>query len=121
LDADQAMDAQAHRMRDLLRDFGDVPLALVAYNAGPAPVRACGCVRACRRFPRPAPAWPTSSAGATARNPLSTGATGLEVRLVRRDSAALRARRQPRELVQRKPRAVSGSQAAEAPHTRTVI
>ena len=83
MDADQAMDAQAHMMRDLLRDFGDVPLALVAYNAGRAPVRACGCVRRAgdsrgarlrgqhpRRAQRPA-------------NPLSTGATGLEVRLVR--------------------------------------
>jgi soluble lytic murein transglycosylase-like protein len=43
-DAEQAIDAQAHLMRDLLRDFSSVPLALAAYNAGPAPVRACGCV-----------------------------------------------------------------------------
>ena len=43
-DAEQAIDAQAHLMRDLLRQFGAVPLALSAYNAGPAPVRACGCV-----------------------------------------------------------------------------
>jgi hypothetical protein len=27
-----------------LRAFGSVPLALAAYNAGPARVRACGCV-----------------------------------------------------------------------------
>ncbi len=39
-----AIDAQAHLMHDLLRQFGSVPLALAAYNAGPAPVRACGCV-----------------------------------------------------------------------------
>jgi soluble lytic murein transglycosylase-like protein len=43
-DPDQAIDAQAHLMRDLLRRFGAVPLALAAYNAGPAPVLACGCV-----------------------------------------------------------------------------
>ncbi len=43
-DAAAAIDAQAHLMRDLLRRFGAVPLALAAYNAGPAPVAACGCV-----------------------------------------------------------------------------
>ena len=45
-DPDAAIDAQAHLMRDLLRRFGAVPLALAAYNAGPAPVAACGCVPA---------------------------------------------------------------------------
>jgi soluble lytic murein transglycosylase-like protein len=39
-----AISAQAHLMRDLLRRFGSVSLALAAYNAGPAPVTACGCV-----------------------------------------------------------------------------
>jgi Transglycosylase SLT domain len=39
-----AIDAQGHLMRDLLRRFGAVPLALAAYNAGPAPVAGCGCV-----------------------------------------------------------------------------
>jgi hypothetical protein len=39
-----AIEAQAHLMRDLLRQFGAVPLALAAYNAGPAPVASCGCV-----------------------------------------------------------------------------
>jgi hypothetical protein len=43
-DAPRAIDAQGHLMRDLLREFGAVPLALAAYNAGPRPVRACGCV-----------------------------------------------------------------------------
>ena len=43
-DAEAAIDAQAHLMRDLLRRFGSVPLALAAYNAGPARVAACGCV-----------------------------------------------------------------------------
>jgi soluble lytic murein transglycosylase-like protein len=44
LDAAAAIDAQAHLMRDHLRRFGAVPLALAAYNAGPGPVAACGCV-----------------------------------------------------------------------------
>jgi soluble lytic murein transglycosylase-like protein len=39
-----AIDAQAHLMRDLLRRFAAIPLALAAYNSGPAPVAACGCV-----------------------------------------------------------------------------
>jgi transglycosylase-like protein with SLT domain/D-alanyl-D-alanine carboxypeptidase-like protein/putative Flp pilus-assembly TadE/G-like protein len=43
-DAEASIDAQAHLMRDLLRQFGSVPLALAAYNAGPAPVAACMCV-----------------------------------------------------------------------------
>jgi hypothetical protein len=45
-DAAQAVDGQAHLMRDLLRRFASVPLALAAYNAGPLPVAACGCVPA---------------------------------------------------------------------------
>ncbi len=43
-DAPAAIDAQAHLMADLLRQFGSVSLALAAYNAGPAPVAACQCV-----------------------------------------------------------------------------
>ena len=43
-DAPASIDAQAHLMRDLLRQFASVSLALAAYNAGPAPVSACGCV-----------------------------------------------------------------------------
>jgi soluble lytic murein transglycosylase-like protein len=39
-----SIDAQAHLMHDLLRRLGSVPLALAAYNAGPAPVQACGCI-----------------------------------------------------------------------------
>jgi soluble lytic murein transglycosylase-like protein len=31
-------------MRDLLRRFGTVPLALAAYNAGPGAVAGCGCI-----------------------------------------------------------------------------
>jgi hypothetical protein len=43
-DPADAVDGQAHLMHDLLARFGSVPLALAAYNAGPAPVAACGCV-----------------------------------------------------------------------------
>jgi soluble lytic murein transglycosylase-like protein len=43
-DPAQAIDAQARLMRDLLRRFGSVPLALAAYNAGPGRVAACRCV-----------------------------------------------------------------------------
>jgi hypothetical protein len=43
-DPARSIDAQAHLMRDLLRRFGSVPLALAAYNAGPGAVARCGCV-----------------------------------------------------------------------------
>ena len=43
-DAAASISAQAHLMRDLLRRFGSVALALAAYNAGAAPVARCGCV-----------------------------------------------------------------------------
>ena len=43
-DAPSAINAQAHMMRDLLRQFGSVPLALAAYNAGPGRVSPCMCV-----------------------------------------------------------------------------
>jgi hypothetical protein len=43
-DPAEAIDAQAHLMSDLIRQFGSPQLALAAYNAGPAPVEACGCV-----------------------------------------------------------------------------
>ena len=78
-DAAASIDAQAHLMRDLLRRFGSVPLALAAYNAGPSPVAACGCV----------PPYPETR-GYVARilgllggagEPVAGG--GLEVRLVR--------------------------------------
>lgn len=74
-----AIDAQAHLMSDLLRRFGgSVPLALAAYNAGPAPVAACGCV----------PAYPETQAYVARILGLLTGAghlaagPQLEVRLV---------------------------------------
>ncbi|HEU4906679.1 MAG TPA: transglycosylase SLT domain-containing protein [Solirubrobacterales bacterium] len=40
----EAIDAQAHLMSDLLRQFGDQALALAAYNAGPGAVEPCNCV-----------------------------------------------------------------------------
>ena len=43
-DPARAIDAQGHMMRDLLRQFGSVPLALAAYNAGPGAVQRCGCI-----------------------------------------------------------------------------
>ena len=39
-----AIDAEAHLMSDLLRQFGSPQLALAAYNAGPGAVEACHCV-----------------------------------------------------------------------------
>jgi hypothetical protein len=80
-DAARAIDAQAHLMRDLLRQFGSVPLALAAYNAGPAPVQRCACV----------PPIPETRAYVAdilgllngAGDSLGAGAGGLEVRLVR--------------------------------------
>jgi hypothetical protein len=80
-DAERAIDAQAHLMRDLLREFGAVPLALAAYNAGSRRVAACGCV----------PPIPETQAYVTAilgllhgaGDPAGAAAAGLEVRLVR--------------------------------------
>ncbi|MGH2961283.1 MAG: lytic transglycosylase domain-containing protein, partial [Solirubrobacterales bacterium] len=43
-DPEQAIDAQAHMMSDLLRQFRSIPLAVAAYNAGPGAVAACDCV-----------------------------------------------------------------------------
>jgi hypothetical protein len=43
-DGEAAILAQAHLMHDLLAQFGSVPLALAAYNAGAGVVSACGCI-----------------------------------------------------------------------------
>jgi hypothetical protein len=72
-----AIDAQAHLMSDLLRQFGSPELALAAYNAGPAPVEACHCI----------PPYPETQAYVTRILALIGGAAGLampsfEVRLV---------------------------------------
>jgi hypothetical protein len=39
-----AIDAQAHLMSDLMRQFHSIPLALAAYNAGAGAVAPCGCI-----------------------------------------------------------------------------
>jgi hypothetical protein len=80
-DTERAIDAQAHLMRDLLRAFASVPLALAAYNAGPARVRECGCVP-------PIPETEAYVAGILgllhgAGDPAGAGVGALEVRLVR--------------------------------------
>jgi transglycosylase-like protein with SLT domain len=77
-DPAEAIDAQAHLMADLLRQFGDPALALAAYNAGPAPVEACDCI----------PAYPETQAYVTRILALLGGAAALavpsfEVRLVK--------------------------------------
>ncbi len=80
-DATSAISAQAHLMRDLLRQFGSVPLALAAYNAGPAAVQRCGCI----------PPYPETQAYVAtilgllhgAGDPSGAGAATLAVRLVK--------------------------------------
>ena len=72
-----AIDAEAHLMSDLLRQFGSPELALAAYNAGPAPVEACHCV----------PAYPETQAYVTRILALLGGfgalvAPSFEVRLI---------------------------------------
>ena len=76
-DPEAAIDAQAHLMSDLIRQLGSPTLALAGYNAGPAPVEACGCV----------PAYPETQAYVTRILALLGGAGALvlptfEVRLV---------------------------------------
>ena len=77
-DAERAIDAQAHLMRDLLRQFPAVPLALAAYNAGPTPVAACGCVPANGETP----GYVARILGLMAGAGASGAAAPLEIRLV---------------------------------------
>jgi hypothetical protein len=72
-----AIEAEAHLMSDLLRQFGSPELALAAYNAGPAPVEACHCI----------PPYPETQAYVTRILALIGGAGAMtmpsfEVRLV---------------------------------------
>jgi hypothetical protein len=72
-----AIDAQAHLMSDLLRQFGSPELALAAYNAGPGAVEPCNCI----------PPYPETQAYVTRILALLDGAGALlmpsfEVRLV---------------------------------------
>ncbi len=76
-DPAQAIDAQGRMMRDLMRRFASVPLALAAYNAGPAAVGRCMCI----------PPFPETRAYVAKILGLlggagDMGAPGLEVRLV---------------------------------------
>ncbi|MCW3001297.1 MAG: peptidase and DD-carboxypeptidase VanY/endolysin [Conexibacter sp.] len=78
-DGEASISAQAHLMHDLLAQFGSVPLALAAYNAGPRPVAECGCI----------PPYPETVAYVAEILGLLGGAgdaaaagTGLRVRLV---------------------------------------
>ena len=76
-DPEEAIDAEAHLMHDLLVQFGSPELALAAYNAGPAPVEACHCI----------PPYPETQAYVTRIIALLGGAGALavpsfEVRLV---------------------------------------
>ena len=71
-DADRAIDAQAHLMRDLLGRFGSVPLALAAYNAGAGAVAGCGCI----------PAYPETRAYVAKILGLLRGAGDLPVALL---------------------------------------
>ena len=72
-----AIDAQAHLMSDLLRQFGSPELALAAYNAGPGAVEPCNCI----------PPYPETQAYVTRILGLLGGAGALlmpsfEVRLI---------------------------------------
>jgi hypothetical protein len=73
-----SIDAEAHLMSDLLRQFHSVPLALAAYNAGSGAVAACRCV----------PPYPETRANVARILALANGAgvlltPPLEVRLVK--------------------------------------
>jgi len=78
-DPEAAIDAQAHLMRDLLRRFGSVPLALAAYNAGERRVAACMCIP---QIPETV-AYVAAILGLLRGAGDVTGSSGLTIRLVR--------------------------------------
>ena len=78
-DPAQSINAQARLMRDLLRRFASVPLALAAYNAGPGAVAACGCVPSFTETR----AYVARILGLIGGDPGALGGFGFEVRLVR--------------------------------------
>jgi soluble lytic murein transglycosylase-like protein len=81
-DPESSINGQAHMMRDLLREFGSVTLALAAYNAGPGAVRGCGCIPQNRETPGYVARILALMNGAG--EPLTGGdGIGLEVRLVK--------------------------------------
>ncbi len=79
-DVTDAIGAQAHLMRDLLRRFASVPLALAAYNAGEGAVARCNCSHP---YPETA-AYVAKILGLMGGAGDPAGGTGgLEIRLVR--------------------------------------
>ena len=102
-------------MRDLLRTFASVPLALAAYNAGPARVRGV----------RLRPAIPETQSYVAdilgllhgAGDPSGDGVGGLEVRLVRSaPPAALGSRRAPSSPMGRWVPSVPDQEVSPCPH-----
>ena len=82
-DAAQAIDAQAHLMRDLLRRFASVPLALAAYNAGPGAVAALHVHPAVPRDARVRRAHPRAARRRRRPAPTGDGAGGAARRVNR--------------------------------------
>jgi hypothetical protein len=78
-DGDAAILAQGHLMHDLLAQFGSVPLALAAYNAGSRAVAACGCIP---QIPETVEYVATILGLLGGAGDVAAAGTGLKVRLV---------------------------------------
>jgi soluble lytic murein transglycosylase-like protein len=78
-DGEAAIMAQAHYMHDLLREFGSVPLALAAYNAGSDAVHRYGGIPPFRETQDYVASILALLGGAGS----PVAGTGLEVRLVK--------------------------------------